>query len=197
MFLLIAESLAAAPAVTPLLAPPDVLEQAKALGPKGDFACEPLWPGDGPWLCFLAPGAKKGTSRWVTRRDLANWKVDFAVLRSRAVADSAGKVQLHAQDVKDSPGRSYWTQDDAWAAAGFLAPEKVAGVVGTTPMFAAVPTSGAALFWPSGDADTDKVMAIGVHEMFEQLDNGVSPLIFQWDGKKWTAYAEAKPSTPK
>jgi hypothetical protein len=197
MTLWIAVASAASPVVTPLLAPPDVLEQAKALGPKGDFACEALWSiPDAPWLCYLTSAGPKGGSRWVTQRDLAAWKVDLASLRSQAVAAAPQHLALRVQPIVDAQSKSYRVQDDAWAAAGFLAPEAVAAALGGLQFYATAPTSGAALFWAAGDAEADKMLAVASREMFDQLDNGVSPVLFEWNGKRWAAYAQATPAKP-
>ena len=197
MIIWIALASAAAPAVTPMLAPGDVLEQAKVLGDKGDFACEALWSlPDSPWLCFLTSAGPRGGSRWVTQRDLAAWKLDLAAVRAQVVAAAPQHLALRTVPITDAPGKSFRIQDDAWAAAGFLAPEAVAAALGGLQFFATAPTSGASLYWPAGDAEADKMLAVAAREMYDQLDNGVSPVLFAWNGKRWAAYAQATPTKP-
>jgi len=47
--------------------------------------------------------------------------------------------------------------------------------------------------WGAGTPELDHVMAVGVREMYDQLDEAVSPMVHTWDGARWHAFGEAKP----
>ena len=82
---------------------------------------------------------------------------------------------------------------DGWAAAGALRPDLLAEKVGGLPLRMAMPAEGVLLAWKGGEAEVDRVMAVGVKEMYDQLPGAVSPRIVTWDGAKLAPYGQAVP----
>jgi hypothetical protein len=37
-------------------------------------------------------------------------------------------------------------------------------------------------------------MGVGIREMYDKQGQRVSPLLFQWDGRRWGVFAEVKAS---
>lgn len=72
-----------------------------------------------------------------------------------------------------------------------LFPSAIAARVGTGAVVA-VPARGVLVAWVPGDLLFDKVVAVGVRKMYETLEGPISPLIYQWDGQKWSPWGEAK-----
>ena len=53
----------------------------------------------------------------------------------------------------------------------------------------AIPAQGTVLFWPSGAAERDKIIAVGVYDIFHSSQVPVSPDIYKWDGERWRVWA--------
>lgn len=187
--------------VVPQLAPIDAPEGWKdyvksAHLPATELACEPAWP-DVALVCFKI--RENGKRRWVTSADLAAWKVDTAGLRASLLAGARAALAGQPVPTKvDGGPQLYWqaAEGDGWSAAGILMPELVADKLATKVFYAAIPTGEATLFWRPGDADLDRIMAVGVKEMFQAADSGVTPVVYQWSGGLWTPFMEAKVADP-
>ena len=202
MWLWITVALAGTPqvdAVRPALAPLDAPNQYMAwLARQGSdpdaLACETFWPGTA-LLCYRVVDGDK--LRWVTRADLKRWEIDGEMLRAQV--EAASKEALAGLDVSTTPvpdmrGASYWSvvEKGGWAAAPLLAPAEFAASRGITNFLAVAPTADITLAWAEGQAELDKVMAVGAREMFEAEAGGVSPVVYRWSGGHWLPYAEAK-----
>ena len=177
------------PGLTPQLAPIDAPAQWRELQerehqPADPLVCEPLWP-NAALLCF------KDGPRWVTAADVARWHTTPGALRVQVVADAASHLTLSPKSVE---GRTYWTTDGPWAAAGVLAAPTVAEKLKVDAFYAAAPADGVMLFWIPGDADLDRMLAVGARKMYDALDGSVSPLVHRWSTTGWAGFAEAKPS---
>lgn len=177
------------PGVTPQLAPTDAPAQWREFQehehqPADPLVCEPLWP-NAALLCF------KDGPRWVTAGDVARWQTTPAALRAQVVADAPGHVALIAKAVE---GRTYWTAEGPWAAAGVLAAPVVAEKLKVEAFYAASPSDGVVLFWIPGDADLDRMLAVGARKMYDALDGSVTPLVHRWSAAGWVSFAEAKPT---
>jgi len=167
-------------------------EYAKSQGLESRLACNTLWPGQA-LICFKVLDGKK--LRWVTTDDLAKWRVSQTQLRE--VIQERALTHLESgpkpMTVDGMPGGYFLAAEgDGWSAAGVLLPGPLSLKLGMPVFLAAVPSEGVALFWKLGDAELDKVLAIGVTEMYESEDGPVSPVIYQWDGLKWQPFIEAK-----
>lgn len=176
------------PALAPMIAPTDAPTQwaaarAAAGKPADPLVCGPLWA-DAALLCFQVNG------RWVTEADLTAWQVSASDLRATVVAAAPARVVLAPKQVE---GRTYWTADGPWAGAALLAPGDVAKKLGVDAFYGAAPSQGVTLIWIPGDADLDRMMAVGARKMYDALDGSVSPLVFRWSATGWAVFAEAKP----
>ncbi len=200
MFLLLA-SLAAAgipdgllPAPAPVDTPQQYAEYLQSTGKSADpLACDVLWKNEA-LLCFkLQKGDKV---RWVTERDVTRWGTDLAGLRAeveRQAIDVLERQPVQAP-VPDMDGRVYWVaaEGNGWAAAPLLLPSTAALRMGQPTFLAAIPVEGVSMFWRPGDAELDKVMAVGVAEMHDNEDGPVTATVMRWDGQKWLPYAQAE-----
>ena len=85
---------------------------------------------------------------------------------------------------------------DGFDAAGLLVPEllKVPGATETAVV--AVPVDGTVMWWTPGDADFDKVLAVGVRRMAEASEAPVSSRIYRWsaEDERWTVWGEVRGS---
>lgn len=193
--LLGALALAAAPEVRPVAQPTAVVErwraEAREQGRKGDaaeLACRDL--AEQVLLCFV----QAADLQPVTRADLKVWGEDLAAVEARA-RDAAlaglGPDRPAPQAVEGMTGR-YWlsAEADGLDAAALLYPERLAAIVGAEPVVA-VPQVGVLLMWAPGDADFDKVMAVGVRRMYEAAQQPISRRIYRWNGQGWVVWGEA------
>ncbi len=157
-----------------------------------DLACEPLWPGVS-LLCFRV--WEGGERRWVESSDLERWGVGIPELKA-ALAKQAPS-HLKDAEIVEVGGMSEkylrLADGDGWAAAALLAPQDLAARVGERPIRAALPGEGVLLAWKGGSEELDRVMAVGVRELYEGASGGLSPVVYQWDGKAWLPFGEAVP----
>lgn len=153
--------------------------------------CAPLWPG-AVLLCFRI--WEDGARRWVTRADAERWNVGSGQLTTSVRANAAAHVaRAELMPVEGTDAFYLRLVDGDWAAAGVLAPDAVAARLGGGPVRMAVPAEGVFVAWKAGDADLDKIMAVGVRELFDQTPGPVSPRVFLWDGVRWTPFGQANP----
>lgn len=194
LFLFVLVARAAAPdAVFPVLAPFDAPAQWAEAGHPSPLACDVLWPRE-TLVCFRVQEGNK--RRFVTEADLAQWAVDVVALRAAVTQRAREKLVDQPKSATiEGTQKTYWTsaEGDGWSAAGVLAPELVAMRLGG-PFMVAVPTDRVLLAWRPGDPDLDKIMAVGVKEMFEAADWPVTAVVHRWDGARFTAYVEAVPA---
>lgn len=82
---------------------------------------------------------------------------------------------------------------DGFDAAALLRPDLLADLAGGKPVVA-VPEDGTVLWWVPGDADFDKVVAVGVRRMVDASAVPVSPRIYSWDPRTeaWTVWGEVR-----
>ncbi len=194
-------AVAAEPVVLPALAPSDAPTQyaswlAETGRPRAELACDPLWK-DAALLCFKVQIGNK--RRWVTRADLAKWKWDLPELRRR-VTEAARQHDTSLPNPAAVPGldgATYWIASggDGWATAALLDPVALAERLGGGPFLVAVPLETVLIAWKPGNADLDRVIAVGVREMYDGQEGPVSAVIHLWDGERFTAFGEAKPSS--
>jgi hypothetical protein len=176
------------PTVEAATVPALYAEYAAARGDQGaarELACEPL-VGD-VWLCFKVE--VDGKRRYVTQADLALWATDTSGLRTQAAGVHGESSLLKAQTL--DTGEVWWEAKGPDAAAVLLHPEWLSAV-GANPVVA-VPAKGVVVAWDAGDADLDKIMAVGVRQMFETLEHPVTPVVFRWSGTHWVRWGQATP----
>ncbi len=156
------------------------------------LVCGPLWPTVSE-LCFHV--SDDGERRWVHGEDLARWSVDLDTLRAEvsrrarahvAEADWVRIEGMEARYLRVSGG-------DGWAAAGVLHPEALRQRLGGGPVRAAMPAQGVMVAYRGRSPELDRVMAVGIRELFETLPGSVSPRVFEWAGSGWRPFGLAVP----
>jgi hypothetical protein len=185
--------------VLPLAVRPDTAERyaawAKEHGrAEGQLACWRPVP-EQVLVCFRL--RERGEERWVDTLDLQAWQVDLDGLVAQIKARAATKVE-GAGSLKAIGGSQarYWlaAEGTGWESAVWLVPEWYERRLGTSTLLVASPNVGVALAWAGGDADTDEIMAVGVHEMFTNQARPVSEWVFRWLGSRWTVVGRAVPA---
>lgn len=187
--------------VRPALAPMDVQQQYDAWlteqrRPSVALVCEVLWT-DAVLLCYRVREGER--RRWVTEADLAAWSVSRAELRATMEARAAATVAGPPPQVPIQGLAASYLQDadaDGWSAAWLLRPEALSRALGVPPLLAAAPSDGVVVAWRPDGGPVDRVMAVGVREMFDQQRGGVSPVIHLWDGSRWSRFGQAIPPPP-
>lgn len=133
-------------------------------------------------------------SRPVRVTEPAEWGLDLEAL-SAAVSDRALAVLAAGrparQEIADMPGAAYWVSQvgDGYDAAGLLHPERLSEIAGTTPVVG-VPAVGTFLMWIPGDAEIDKIMAVGIRRIFESAEYPVSDKVYRWHNGAWRVWGE-------
>ncbi len=133
-------------------------------------------------------------SRPVRVTEPAEWGLDMAAV-SAAVSERAAAALTDERPVRqviaDMPGAAYWVSQvgDGYDAAGLLHPDRLFEIAGTTPVIG-VPAVGTFLMWIPGDAETDKVMAVGVRRIFESAEYPVSDKVYRWHNGAWRVWGE-------
>ena len=114
----------------------------------------------------------------------------FSELAARSATTLSAQRPVR-QEVADMPGTSYWVSQvgDGFDAAGLLQPERLRELAGTTPVIG-IPAVGTFLMWIPGDAETDKVMAVGVRRIFEEASHPVSDKVYRWHNGAWEVWGE-------
>jgi len=159
-----------------------------------ELACDPALPG-AVLLCFRI--WEGDARRWVTRDDLARWGATTTDLRAALLSEASRRI-ASAELVPIAGTTSTYlrlTDGDGWAASAVLAPGALAARLGATPgsIRVALPAEGVLLAWLAGDADRDRIMAVGAREIYDAQPGSVSPAVFTWDGRVWTSFGEAVP----
>jgi hypothetical protein len=201
VILLAGAALAAIPdGLRPVVGTADVGERfARWLGEEGmppeHLICEPFWP-EVASLCFRV--WDKGKRRWVVGGDLQAWGVDEPALKAAATAGAEAKIRAAELVPIGGTKASYLrlVDGDGWAAAALLRPDIVAERLGGGPIRVAVPADSVVVAWKVQGDDIDRIMAVGVRELYDQTKGPVSPKIETWDGAKWEPFGEAHPTAP-
>lgn len=131
--------------------------------------------------------------RWVHDGDLATWNSSHDELRNEMIRRAPAHLgTLEWVSVRGTPDRyARIVAGDGWPAALLLAPQAMVPRLGAPPLRVAVPARGVALAFRPAGPDLDRIMAVGVREMFDTLARGVSPMVFEWDGRAWTPWGQA------
>lgn len=184
--------------VRPALAPVDAPQQYAALRasrdlPADPLVCETVWTE--ALLCFRVWEGKR--RRWVTEGDLARWQATSEELRAAVTERSLARLESLETVAIEGMNATYrrLADGDGWAAAAVLHPAEVAGRLGAETVLFAAPTDQVVLAWAGGDPDTDKVIAVGVRELYDgEQGLSVTPVVQAWSDGSWRAFGEAKPA---
>lgn len=160
--------------------------------PPERLVCQVAWA-EVVDLCFRV--WEQGKRRWVVVGDLAAWGADAAGLRATLAEPAAERVRAAELAPIEGMSTSYLrlVDGDGWAAAGLLRPELVAERLGGGPVRVALPAESVLVAWKVQGDEVDKVMAVGVRELYEGTPGAVSPKIVTWDAGKWIPFGEARP----
>jgi hypothetical protein len=88
---------------------------------------------------------------------------------------------------------SYWVsnQYDGYDAAALIHPSLLSSFL-TDDILMSIPAQGTVIFWENSTPEQNKIIAVGIHDLFEASEVPVSPNIYQWDGDRWVVWARAK-----
>ena len=88
---------------------------------------------------------------------------------------------------------NYWASNryDGYDAAALLFPQKAAEIV-NAPFLMAIPSRGTVLLWQEGSAEANKMIAVGVNDIYKANQLSVSPDIYKWDGERWRVWARGR-----
>lgn len=186
------------PPVQPSPEPADVESEYRAFaeeqGRSGDateLVCRAL--AEQVELCFTWMDGT--TRRYVTRSQLAAWGEDPSTVAKRAMdaANQAWQGQRATPRTVEGMKGTYWVsaRGDGLDGAGLLEHDRLVAIAGAEPVVA-VPAHGTLLFWVPGDADFDKVMAVGVRRIYDASNHPVSPLIYRWQDGEWKVWGQAR-----
>ncbi len=176
----------------PGLEPADVADQYRAFavskGRKGEateLVCRPF--AEATVLCYSRDDGKKRV--YATRAA----GVDAGALEAQSRGTDAEALACLVPVVPEGTTRSYLacTRGDGRDHVPLLHPDALAARVGKT-FVAAAPARGVLVVWTPGDAEFDKLMAVGVRRMFEGMPDPVSPLVYRWDGGHWVTWGQAR-----
>lgn len=162
------------------------------VGLAAEPACRSV--GDGLALCLVIREGAGG--RRLSLADLAGWGLTLFEAERAARASAELAWEAHPAEVSSVEGMKgrYWLRMEGDGADGAapLLPERLATAAGGSPVVA-FPQHGVVLFWLPGDADFDRVMAVGVKRMAEAAAEPVSGRVYRWSGGRWEVWGEARP----
>jgi len=165
--------------------PGPILASAEGTPTPPELVCDPLV--EGIVLCYRVEA--EGVRRYVTEADLPAWQTSRAGLRRAA---KEGLTENPLERVAVAGGGTYWQAQAAGREGALLLhPEWLATVA--DDLLVGVPARGVVVLWEPGDADTDKILAVGVRQMYDELDHPVSPVVMRWRGGEWSVWGQAKP----
>ena len=146
------------------------------------------------YMCFMVEEAER--RRLVHLGDLSAWGTNLDELEKQA--REAGKVVLaegRSRKVEvEGISAPYWAfdQGDGWDASILFFPEQLQALLGGEPVLA-VPSRGLVIAWIPGQPELDQVVTVGVHRIYEQSEQPISPVVVHWTGKAWSRWGEARP----
>lgn len=155
------------------------------------MACGDFWEPEAR-LCFRV--VRGNRREWVTAQHLKRWGVSFEELKATVIKRSKAFASRQLKPVQIGGMEQHYfvaTNENGWASAVLLHPS-VLGAVSLQNVFAAVPAHGMVLVWEGGHPEVDKILAVGVRELYESKSGGVTPIVYRWSGSEWIAFGEAK-----
>ena len=126
---------------------------------------------------------------WLSHGELEEVGLSFeeAVL---SMSSRAEDVRLDPRTVHDGSGRYWLATHSGGAAETILFRPDLLAVVGGNPAVA-VPERGMVVVWNRGDAELDRVMAVGVRQIFENSTQPVSSKVLALVDSQWRVWLQA------
>lgn len=154
-------------------------------GPDARLSCKLL--ADPLTLCLKVE--EEGKRRYVSQGDLQRW--ELTDVRARELAAGAVEDNPWQQVPIDGGGHYHQVKADPnRASAALLHPEWLS-TLGPNPVVA-VPARGVVVGWSAGDPELDKIMAVAVRRMYDELPEPLSPVALSWTDKGWRTWGQAK-----
>lgn len=161
--------------------------QAQGVTTPEPLACEALvLPSHA--ICFQS-AASEGTWEWTTL-------TEGAEVVSLRPAEVAGYVQSYGSLVPiTNTSYTYWlsTGPRGQGAQALYYPAQLMAALSTTQLTVATPNQHIVVAWAGGDATLDRMMLVGVREMYDNQPNPVSPKALRWIDGKWVEFGAAVP----
>jgi|GEM_PF-4757726 len=166
--------------------------EARASGASGDAAipvCRRM--ASGLALCVRAPDSTKIAMR--SQLAAANVSEAAVFAQVRDGVEAAWATTPAGTYSVDGVKGSYFVRAarDGFDSAGLLRPDLLASLAGNNPVVA-IPEDGTLMWWVPGDADFDKMLAVGVKRMAEASAAPVSARVYQHNGTEWTVWGEVR-----
>ena len=147
---------------------------------------------EGMLLCFRYVDGEK--LPYVQQQNLEQWDAKLEQIQTSAKDFAKQYVTSDRYTFQKIEGMDggYWAsaKKDGWDASGLFYPAQLQQMVGRKFLMA-VPQAGMFLFWGQGNPAIDRVIAIGVKEIYKEAKQPVSPYIYEWGGEKWDVWGEA------
>lgn len=180
-----------APVAQPPTAPLAFTTAALHAGRTGDAAAMVCAPFAMELLLCYAE-VKPTTTRFLSLAD--GLDANAAATRARTLGAEAALAALTPENA-DGFARTWWLRSEADGLdhLPLLYPDELTKRLGGPPTVA-TPNQGTFVAWVSGDADFDKMVAVGVRKMYDTLPQPVSPDLYTWDGLGWKLWGVAKPT---
>ena len=143
-------------------------------------------------LCFRR--VKGESLPYVHRDELSKWGLtqDQALQMVKDLSQRQMKPENYIKRLIEGSDLVYFSRSnkDGWDPVALLHPKFLSQLVGGE-VLVAVPASGMFVCWKNGNAERNKIMAVGIREQYQQSSHPVSPNIFQWKNNQWQVWGSA------
>ena len=167
--------------------------QSQDTVPKRIAVCETI--GEQLSACLWMKKEATGDFQPVHLDDLSTLGLDRDTAWSKGL--SAMKIELNTSryqpiSISGTP-YSYWASNryDGFDSAALFFAESIGQIV-PEPVLMAIPSRGTVLLWQEGSAEANKMIAVGVNEIYKSSPLAVSPDLYKWDGEKWRVWARGR-----
>jgi hypothetical protein len=126
---------------------------------------------------------------WLSYGELAQLGLSFEAAVA-AVEARAEQIQLEPRTVHEGTGRYWIATHSGGAPESVLFRPDLLSVVGGAPAVA-VPERGVVIVWNRGDAELDRIMAVGVREVYEAASRPVSSKVLALVDSQWRVWLQA------
>lgn len=176
-------------------------EDALARGATGTATAVACLPFAGPLLtCFTVVDGGPPVRRYVTAADLGLWRASEECLRETVLRREAATVteQRPRWVPVEGDARRYLlsAEGDGLDHVAAFFPERIQARLGGGAFALGVPSRDVLIAFPLGDADLERIVAVGVRRAWETLEHPVSPVVLAWKDGTWKEWGEARPAAP-